>query len=79
MHTHTRTHTHAHTHTRTHTHTHMHARTHAHTHTHTHTHIQFVDEKNIPKHMAQELKDIIERDPLATLFEPEKELVWRFR
>ncbi len=60
---------------------HVTTRTHVHAcaHTHTHTHVQFVDEKNIPKHMAQELKDIIERDPLATLFEPEKELVWRFR
>ena len=26
-----------------------------------------------------ELKDIVERDPLAPMFEQDKELVWRFR
>ena len=36
-------------------------------------------EERVAKAYEQELQDIVERDPLATLFELDKELVWRFR
>ena len=36
-------------------------------------------EEQLPKAYEGELQDIVERDPLAPLFEQDKELVWRFR
>jgi phosphatidylinositol-4,5-bisphosphate 3-kinase len=33
----------------------------------------------VPKHYEQDLKDIVERDPLHPLFEQDKELIWRFK
>ena len=40
--------------------------------------IQYKEEK-VAKAYEQELKEIVERDPLAPMFEQDKELVWRFR
>lgn len=36
-------------------------------------------DETLPKTYQQELLEIVERDPLAPLFELDKELVWRFR
>ena len=33
----------------------------------------------MPKAYERELKEIVSRDPLAPLFEQDKELIWRFR
>ncbi len=35
--------------------------------------------QSVPKAYEQELKEIVSRDPLAPLFEHDKELIWRFR
>uniref|UniRef100_A0A1X7T3H7 PIK helical domain-containing protein n=1 Tax=Amphimedon queenslandica TaxID=400682 RepID=A0A1X7T3H7_AMPQE len=36
-------------------------------------------EKRVAKTYEQELNDIVERDPLAPLYEQDKTLIWRFR
>lgn len=40
--------------------------------------LQYKDE-SVPKAYENDLRDIVDRDPLAPLFEQDKELVWRFR
>ena len=36
-------------------------------------------EERVAKTYEQELNDIVERDPLAPLYEQDKTLIWRFR